>query len=71
MYGLSLHKPSSVHWQSKPIVSTGRLMRLLHNFNVRVIDVGVWMGIVSASAVLIATGGQPTKLNLSPKNRNN
>jgi hypothetical protein len=52
-----------------PFDADGIQMRvdgLSHNYHVRALDLGVWLGIAAAGATLVYAGG-PTKLGLSPR----
>lgn len=55
--------PNAPPWTEEGIQM--RVDGLSQNFNVRVMDVGVWIGLATAGTVLLAAGG-PTKLHLSP-----
>jgi hypothetical protein len=65
MINIATSKNPRIPWDDDGIQM--RVDGLSHNYRVRALDLGVWLGVAAAGATLVYAGG-PTKLGLSPGN---
>ena len=63
MTSIANAKEPKIPWNEDGIQM--RVDGISHNYKVRAMDLGVWIGVAAAGVGLMAVGGNPTKLGLS------